>query len=118
MTGQGGNDVVLGGDGDDFDFVIGNSGTFTPGDISQDGGNDLVVGEGGGDILLGEHSPFDGVATGDSSNDLLLGGDDDNDLVGDSRDDAGTDSGDGRDDCQGDAGIDTAIRCEAVTGVP
>jgi Ca2+-binding RTX toxin-like protein len=106
-------------DGEGADFVVGDSGMFLAGDVAQDGGNDRVFGGSGDDILLGEHSPFDGEGAGDAGNDKLVAGDGDDDLVGDSRDDVGpTLSGDGHDNCRGDGGTDTATLCEAVFGVP
>jgi Ca2+-binding RTX toxin-like protein len=114
--GRGGNDLVLGGAGDDF--LVGDSGIFDLGTIGGDGGNDVVIAGPENDILLGDHSPVEGSPTGESGNDVLLADDGHDDLVGDSRSDALVASGDGADSCGGGTGTDTATLCESITGVP
>ncbi len=90
VLGQGGDDRILGGDGDD-DVLSGGAGNDI---IDGDAGNDHIHGDGGNDTLRGGAGQDD--INGYGGNDDIDGGDD-------------------FDRCDGDAGINTVLNCEADT---
>ncbi|GAA2692938.1 hypothetical protein GCM10010412_084180 [Nonomuraea recticatena] len=114
-TGSGG-DRIIGGSADDF--LVGDS-TVVDATVTS-AGHDVISGRGGNDALFGDNTDFDvtrsvGTAGG---NDLLDGGDGGDTLRAGPRNDL-LDGGPGTpDDCDGEAGIDAAARCEIVSNVP
>lgn len=108
--GQGGADVILGGDGNDL--IDGGAGDDQ---LAGDAGNDTLIGGNGNDIIDG--GTGDDLITGDAGNDTLLGGDGNDTLVGGDGDDiinggAGNDlilGGAGNDVIDGGDGDDTAF---------
>ena len=122
VSGDGGNDTITGGPGNDG-FLFGDHGAFfCEGIITGDGGDDVLSGGLGSDApIVGDHDPVCGIPSGSSGDDTLFGDAGDDQLHGDNFTDTGNpvfDSGDGNDACDGNAGIDTAALCELVTGVP
>jgi hypothetical protein len=101
----GGNDLLLGEDGDDI--VSGDS--FAPNGNATGGGNDQLVGGNGFDRMAGDSNTETGTSSGDG-NDLLVGGEGIDSLVGDSHSlFAGDARGAGDDVLQGGPGLDALI---------
>jgi Ca2+-binding RTX toxin-like protein len=108
LVGGGGTDYVLGEAGDDW--VIGDEGIFGSGNAILTAGRDCVRGGPGADHLVGDDYAHAGTAS-DGANDLLLGGDHDDVVVGDSRVDTGNSNafGSGNDWLAGSQGDDKVI---------
>lgn len=92
LNGTPGNDLIRGLSGDDI--------------IKGRGGNDCLVGGAGKDKVYG-----------DDGNDIVYGGDGNDQLFGGRGNDV-LNGGLNVDKCSGNAGIDTAIQCEKISGVP
>ncbi|MEV5383088.1 calcium-binding protein [Streptomyces sp. NPDC052721] len=111
-----GHDRVTGGSGNDV--LIGDSSVVDAARTSAR--SDVLNGRGGNDTLFGDNADFDatrsvGTAGGD---DRLLGGDGADTLHAGPRDDL-LDGGPGAPDrCDGEAGYDSAVRCEIVSHIP
>lgn len=111
-----GSDRVTGGSGNDI--LVGDSSVVDA--LRTSARSDVVNGRGGDDTLFGDNADFDltssvGTAGGDDS---LSGGDGADTLRGGPRNDL-LDGGPGAPDrCDGEAGIDTAVRCESVSNIP
>jgi hypothetical protein len=90
--------------------VIGDEGIFGSGNAVMTAGRDCLSGAGGVDYLVGDNYAHFGTAS-DGANDLLLGGDDDDVVVGDSRIDIGNSNafGSGNDWLAGSQGEDKVI---------
>jgi len=108
--GEGGNDVLSGGLGDDF--IDGGAGND---ELNGDRGDDFVLGGAGDDLINGGRGDdeIDG-GTGDDQidggrgDDIIKGREGDDDLIG-ARGDDEIDGGDGNDDLVGDRGDDLLI---------
>jgi Ca2+-binding RTX toxin-like protein len=74
VSGDGGNDTITGGPGNDG-FLIGDHGAFfCEGIITGDGGDDVLSGGPGSDApIVGDHDPVCGIPSGSSGDDTLFG---------------------------------------------
>ncbi|WP_425574719.1 calcium-binding protein, partial [Nonomuraea africana] len=111
-----GRDRIIGGSADDF--LVGDSAVVDATVTSAS--HDVISGRGGNDALFGDNTDFDVTASVGTAggNDLLDGGDGIDTLRAGPRNDF-LDGGPGTpDDCDGEAGIDAATRCEIVSNVP
>lgn len=120
-----GNDQIIGGSmgASRNEELIGDS-SVPDGTTNTSAGHDVIIANAGDDRLFGDNAGFDadfnttgsvGTAGG---NDVLDGGEGVDTLRAGPRNDS-LDGGDGApDDCDGEAGTDTATRCEVVNNVP
>jgi Ca2+-binding RTX toxin-like protein len=70
-------------------------------------------------VIFGDNVNFDGDTTvGTASGNDALGGGTEDDTVKAGPGNDVLDGGADTDDCDGETGIDTALRCESLTGVP
>ena len=111
MTVDGGDDVLLGGPGDDS--IHGDHRVF--GDVSGDGGDDRIEGGQGSDNLLGDSDGFLSVS-GAGGNDTLDGGPDDDVQIAGDNNTGFLVSGDGGNDTIAQAARVTMDSCSAITG--
>ncbi|MFJ8719553.1 calcium-binding protein [Streptomyces violaceus] len=117
-----GNDRIIGSDESNPLFgeeaLVGDS-TVGRG-LPPTAGNDVISGRGGNDLLFGDNTNFAGSRTVGrvGGNDELDGGDGVDTLLAGPANDS-LDGGPGAPDfCNGEGGIDTAIRCETLRRIP
>ena len=104
---ENGDDLILGGKGDDKIRAGGGNDTIDSGD-----GRDDIGGGNGNDAIFGGDGDDD--IKGQDGNDVIAGGRGNDDIKGQNGNDD-IDGGDGNDDmCDGGKGIDTFANCETV----
>jgi Ca2+-binding RTX toxin-like protein len=112
-----GNDVIIAGSAGER--LIGDS-SVGPEGLAIGAGNDTIDGFGGDDRMLGDnafHPAIGGTAGTSGGNDVLDGGTGNDALQSGPANDV-LDGGATTDDCNGENGMDTAVNCETITGVP
>ncbi|TMR20763.1 calcium-binding protein [Nonomuraea turkmeniaca] len=111
-----GNDRIIGGSADDF--LVGDSAVVDATVTSA--GRDVISGRAGNDSLFGDNTDFNVTMTVGTAggNDLLDGGDGIDTLRAGPHNDYLDGGPDAPDDCDGEAGVDIAARCEIVSNVP